>query len=102
MNCFDDDSLHQHQTLSYNTMSTPTVSSINSDKALDRAMGHAGATSGGRGVRKYELQMTRRERERLENSRKQQALLELRQAKDGAQKLLDTKRAMEAGELDYM
>lgn len=90
-----------HNTIN-NNMSTPTVNSIASDKMLDRAMGHGGVASGGRGVRKYEVQMTRRDQERLAAVRKQEAATEATLVLAAKKKLLDTQRAMEAGELDYM
>ena len=36
-------------------MSAPTVSSMEADAIMDRAMGHGCATSGGRGTKKIQL-----------------------------------------------
>lgn len=82
--------------------SAPTVTSIAADKAMDRAMGFGCAASGGRGVRKYENQMSRRDMERWETERKKEALKEAAESKKASQKIYEIQRAMEAGELDYM
>jgi hypothetical protein len=83
-------------------MSSPTVTSIATDEVMDRAMGFGRATSGGRGQRKYENQMSRRDMERLEVERKKEALTKTAETKKTSQKISEIKRAMEAGELDYM
>ena len=83
-------------------MSNPTVSSIAADKVMDRAMGFGHVTSGGRGLRKYENQMSRRDMERWEVERKKEAVKDAAKLKNTSQKISEIKRAMEAGELDYM
>ena len=83
-------------------MSAPTVSSMASDKAFDRAMGHGCATSGGRGTRKYEIQLTRRDRERLDAANQAAKLAEKKNARASKQKVGELMRAAAAGELDWM
>jgi hypothetical protein len=83
-------------------MSAPTVSSISADKVFDRAMGHGCATSGGRGTRKYALQMTRRDRERLESATKLAEVAEKKKVASSKLKVSELMHAADAGELDWM
>jgi hypothetical protein len=83
-------------------MSEPTAISIATDAVMSRSMGFGHATSGGRGVRKYECQMSKRDKERWEIERKKEALKSVADSKKNSQKISEIKRAMEAGELDYM
>ena len=83
-------------------MSAPTVSSMASDKAFDRAMGHGCATSGGRGTRKYEMHLTRRDRERLDAANQAAKLVEKKNTEISKQNVSELMRAADAGELDWM
>lgn len=82
--------------------SAPTMTSLASDSAMDRAMGHGNASSGGRGVSKYTLQMTRRQRETYEKEEKAAKERERLVATTAKSRVLELKKAMEAGELDWM
>jgi len=83
-------------------MSSPTVTSLVADEVMSRSMGFGHATSGGRGVRKYEGQMSKRDRERAEIERKKEAFQSVADSKKITLKISEIKQAMEAGELDYM
>lgn len=82
--------------------SAPTLTSLASDRTMDRAMGHGTASSGGRGVSKYTQQMTRRQREAHEKGQKAAKETERLAATTAKTKVSELKRAMEAGELDWM
>lgn len=60
-------------------MSAPTVSSMEADAVMDRAMGHGRATSGGRGAKK--VQLSPYQRKQLEINTKKNAEKE-KQLKD--------------------
>jgi hypothetical protein len=83
-------------------MSESTEYSIAADNAIDRAMGHVGITSGGRGVRKYQLQLTRRQRQRLAAANAADVAAEANASQQTKLKVAETLRAMHAGELDWI
>ena len=83
-------------------MSAPTISSLAADKIMDRAMGHGCATSGGRGARKYEMQLTRRDRERLAAANKLVDVAEKQKSASSKQRVTELMHAADAGELDWM
>jgi len=85
-----------------NMSSAPTTVSLAADQSLDRALGHAGVTSGGRGVRKYQTQMTKRDRVRLEAEAKTAQESEKKRAENAQAAYREKVRQMNNNELDYM
>ena len=79
-------------------MSAPTVSSMESDAIMDRAMGHGCATSGGRGVKK--VQLSPYQRKQLELNAKKNAEKEKQQKNANMAIYVTLKQKSEAGELD--
>jgi Spy/CpxP family protein refolding chaperone len=76
-------------------MSTPTVSSMEADAVMDRAMGHGCATSGGRGTKK--IQLTPYQRKQLEKTKKENTEKEMQQKKSNTAIYLTLKQQSEAG-----
>jgi len=83
-------------------MSAPTVTSIATDKSFDRAMGWGGQTSGGRGKRGYETQLTRRQQEKAAAQQKAEEQRSKALQKENTKKVTDLIRKADAGELDWM
>lgn len=78
-------------------MSAPTVSSMEADAIMDRAMGHGHKTSGGRGAKK--VQMSPYQRKQLEKNQKEQAEKAKQQKNANTTIYLTLKQKSEAGEL---
>lgn len=83
-------------------MSAPTVTSIATDKSFDRAMGWGSQTSGGRGKRGYETQLTRRQQEKVTAQQKAEEQRSKALQKENTKKVTDLMRKADAGELDWM
>jgi len=83
-------------------MSAPTVTSLATDKAFDRAMGWGSQNSGGRGKRGYEAQMTRRQQEKAAVQQKAETEKLKLQQKETSKKVVELLRKADAGELDWM
>lgn len=83
-------------------MASPTSSSIASDYAIDRAMGHAHASSGGRGVPKFKRNLSYKQTIAAIHTQKNIEHSEKVLSEQNKLKLSETIRAMNAGELDYM
>jgi len=71
---------------------------------MDRAMGHGGITSGGRGKRAYEREdnLSKFQRQKVELARKQEEKQASVQSEAAKAKYLKTVEQMKKGELDYM
>ena len=76
-------------------MSAPTVSSMEADAVMDRAMGHGRATSGGRGAKK--VQLSPYQRKQMEKMKKANAEKEIQQKKANTAVYLTIKQQSEAG-----
>ena len=76
-------------------MSTPTVSSIEADAIMDRAMGHGCATSGGRGAKK--VQLSPYQRKQLEKEKKENAEKEKQQKNANIAKYMNIMKLSDAG-----
>lgn len=76
-------------------MSAPTVSSMEADSIMDRAMGHGCATSGGRGTKK--IQLSPYQRKQLEKNKKENAEKEKQQKNANTNIYLTLKQQSEAG-----
>ena len=79
-------------------MSAPTVSSMEADAVMDRAMGHGCATSGGRGAKK--VQLSPYQRKQLEKNKTANAEKEKQKKNANTAIYLTLKQKSEAGELD--
>ena len=84
------------------TMSAPTVTSLATDKTFDQAMGWGSQTSGGRGKRGYEMQLTRRQQEKAAAAQKVENERAKAQQKENTKKVTELLRKADAGELDWM
>jgi hypothetical protein len=76
-------------------MSAPTVSSMEADAVMDRAMGHGCATSGGRGAKK--IQLSPYQRKQLEKNQKKNAEKEKQKKNANTAVYLTLKQQSEAG-----
>ena len=76
-------------------MSEPTVSSMEADTVMDRAMGRGCATSGGRGAKK--IQLSPFQRKELEKNKKENAEKEKQKKNANTAIYMTLKQQSEAG-----
>ena len=83
-------------------MSAPTATSVVADKHLDQMMGWGSQTSGGRGKRGYQTQLTRRQQESLKVQTAAQEKQEKAARLAKQANVTDLLRKADQGELDWM